>query len=124
MKIFYSFLFLIFCSLAFSSLVLAQESYYYDSLTGEEVEIDCSNVLDFLDRYFSLNTHNQQLMLISANHLTSMVAGRVPEDIEEQNKIIEDLGQLSFLVGDNTIILEDLAYSIMDVLPTCLKPVE
>ena len=120
MKIFYSFLFLIFCSLA-----VAQESSYYDSLTEEEaIELDCSNVLDFMEIYFSLNTQNQKLMLISANRLSSIVAKEIPEDTENQNKIIEDLDQLSILVEENTLILEDTADSIMEILPTCLQATE
>ena len=93
---------------------------YFDQLLAqEEVEVDCSNILNFVQEYIELNDKNQSLLVVSATRFSSEVGNIQLSQKMEQVKT--DINQTVFLIEDNQMVLSDMSSLILETLPKCLK---
>ncbi len=113
-------LFLIF--FIFTPLAISADYFDY-LLEQEDVDVNCSNVLDFVKEYINLSDKNQNLLVVSANRFLGETEGdnQDPENSEEEGATEEDINQTVYFVQNNQMILSDKASIILEVLPGCLK---
>ena len=107
----------------FTPSVIYADDYFDYLLKQEDVDVNCSNVLDFVKEYISLSDKNQSLLVISANRLLgeTKVDDATPGNSEGEGATEEDINQTVYAVQDNQLILSDKASIILEVLPGCLK---
>ena len=113
--------------LGFLSFVLSpataseNKSHYETLIQQEEAKVDCSNILQHIQSYFTKNEVGQSFLAVSANRFLSEVnsCGAKNSSLEIE-KLQPDMQRLSQFVNEQVLILSDLSASIMEVLPSCL----
>ena len=122
------YLILFFCSfLTLASLsILAQtyeeeedDDFLEELIFGEQEEVNCSNVLEYVRKYLSMSEETHSSLVSSAHRLLSEGFGT---DITPEKKELlkEDLSDTVNLIQENQGILSGRASAIRDVLPECL----
>ena len=112
---------IVFLLFLFLAPLITFADYFDQLLEQEEVEVDCSNILDFVKEYIALNEKNQSLLVVSANRLSSEMGNPIQLS-EKMEQVTTDINQTVFLMGDNQMVLSDMSSIILETLPTCLKP--
>ncbi len=113
--------FFAFGPLAFSAEQAESPDYFTALLEGEDVKVDCSNILDFMNAYFELSEKTHSLLGVSFNRFMSEVDSYEEKTTEEKEKLKTDISRASFSLQENQLVLSDKSFIIMDVLPGCLK---
>lgn len=116
--------FFTFMPLAFSAEQGESPDYFTALLEGEDVKVDCSNILDFMHAYFDLSEKSHSLLGVSFNRFMSEVTSYEEKTAEEKEKMNTDISRASFAMQENQFVLSDKVMIIMEVLPDCLKSSE
>ena len=108
--------------LAFSADQVDSPDSYTLLLAEENVEVNCSNILAFMQSYFELSEKSHSLLGVSFSRFMSEVMSDAEKTDEQKEELKTDISNAEFSVQDNQLILSDKAMIIMEVLPNCLKP--
>ena len=114
--------FFTFGHLAFSADSSKSQDYFDALLRGEDVKVDCSNILNFTQAYFDLNDKNHILVTTSFDRFMKATsdAQKVSAEMEALKK---EVSRTRRLMEDNQLVLSEKAGIIMDVLRDCLKKI-
>ena len=105
--------------LAFS--VDSNDSFLDSLLDEEEKEVNCSNIMDFIQSYLELSEKNQALVSVSANRFLSAVISNTQRTTAEMEQLKKDIFDSMGLLEDNQYILSGKVGIIMEKLPDCIK---
>ena len=106
----------------FSPMALPAEgvSSLTDSLLSAD-KWDCSNIASAVREYTDLNTQYQALMRISMNNFLRQVSSdQIIHSKKAQDQLGEDIFTVESCMNSIEERLSDLAFSIKDILPSCL----
>lgn len=113
------------CFFAFGHFAFSEDSpvspaYFETLLKEEDVKVDCSNILRFMQSYFELSDKSHSLLSVSFNRFVSVISDAQKMG-EEMEKLKKDVRHSSRLIGESQFVLSNKAGIIMEVLRDCLK---
>ena len=94
-------------------------------LEQDDIEVDCSNILEVVNSYVDLSEYNQNLLGVSARRFLSALdlfyRAQTQPEIEDVKMQIDDIrGDVEALVTES-VVLSNKADAFIEALPDCLQ---
>ena len=121
------YLIFIFCFFISLFVQATDDVDYIDVLLAQDdIEVDCSNILEVVNSYVDLSESNQNFLGISARRFLSALdlfyGAKTEQEIENVKMEIDIIrADIEELITESTV-LSNKAYAFTEVLPDCLGP--